>query len=657
MTAQRTGRGAAQARKAGAAAAGAEARYDAAGLGRRIRSWTPPSTGPQRAVEGLQRIRDRARDVSRNDWAGSSASQKWATNLVGVAITPRWKNKALRDAWKQHVKVADADCVLDAYGMMTLGTRSWFDSGEVFLRRRPRDLNRGLPAPVQYQLIESDYVPLLDSDSWPGLPQGNTIRQGIERSRYGERTAYWVYKEHPGDGSGHVKNPDLLVRVAASQMSHMFEPTRPGALRGVSQLASVLTRLRNAGNFEDAVLDRQMLANLFVAFITRQMPDWEDVDVDAVTGLPKFYDRAGNPLAGLQPGMMQELLPGENVAFANPPEAGTTYSEYMRTTHLGTAAGAGLPYELMSGDIKDISDRTLRVVINEFRRLARQRQWQIIIPRLCQPMVDWWADALVLKGDLSIAAAEDAKTSVVWHPEGWEYIHPTQDAEGKKILLDAGLISRARVVGERGDDVEEIDEERAEDLKRSKAMGLEPPPPPKPVAPAPTPKPSPKAEAIEDWQLRHVQAIAMHAEHALAQAKEPPQAPETSPIEHFVAGLAGVQASVADVAASVAALAARPTQVDVHVPTPTVNVEAPTVNLGETHVHNEVNPTPITNQVDVPAPVVHVAAPTVNVEAKAGDVTLQMPDRKVVTKLDRDPNTGDMTGSTAIETTIKPKRD
>ena len=67
------------------------ARYDAAGRGRRMTGWNAPSSGPNAAMQGLQTIRDRSRDASRNDWAGESGIQKWTTSLVGIGITPRFK--------------------------------------------------------------------------------------------------------------------------------------------------------------------------------------------------------------------------------------------------------------------------------------------------------------------------------------------------------------------------------------------------------------------------------------------------------------------------------------------------------------------------------------------------------------------------------------
>lgn len=454
-------------------------RYDAAGTGRRMRGWTPPSSGPNLATAGLQKIRDRARDAGRNDWAGAAGVQRWTTNLVGIGIIPRLSNvknltlkTALAEAWDDWVKVSDADGVLNFYGQTTLAVRSWLESGEVFGRFRYRRADSGMAVPMQVQLIEADFVPLFDSDMWPGMAKNHRIRQGIEQNRAGMKVAYWVYREHPGDGFSFRGDMSQLIRVPAAEMIHMFEPTRPGQLRGVSVLAPVLARLRNVGDYDDAVLERQKLANLFVGFITRKLPTLaDDADIDPLTMQEIETNSIGEPLAALEPGLMQQLDDGEDVKFANPPEAGTTYSDYMRTQHLGTAAGQALPYEIMSGDIKEVSDRTLRVLINEFRRLAEQRQWQIIIPMWCQRVRDAWAGAAVMSG---VLAAGDLKTAtaVEWAPHGWAYIHPVQDAQGKKIEVDAGFRSRSSVIAERGDDPVAVDDERQEDVQREKDRDL-----------------------------------------------------------------------------------------------------------------------------------------------------------------------------------------
>ena len=457
-------------------------KYDAAGNGRRMRAWNPPTSGPNRAVTGIQKIRDRSRDARRNDWTGESGVQKWTTNLIGIGIIPRFKRvksktrkQYLTDLWNDFVAQSDADGVLNLYGQQTLAVTSWLESGEVFARRRDRRVGDDLAVPLQVQLIEAEFVPMLDADTWPGMPAGNRIRSGIELTRSGQRVAYWMYREHPGDGSMGVTNAisiDRLLRIPADQVRHIYKPSRPGALRGISEMAPVLARLRNISDYDDAVLERQKLANLFMAFIKYSLPNMTGEENDPLTGLP-INGTSDAPLAALMPGIVQELEPGQEMQFANPPEAGTTYSDYMRTQHMGTAAALGLPYEIFSGDIKEISDRTLRVLINEFRRLAEQRQWQIIIPMFCQPVIEWFARAAILAGKITVEEAEMVRRCE-HAPHGWQHIHPVQDPQGKKLEVEAGFRSRSSVVGERGEDPDMVDDERQMDDQREQTLGIGP---------------------------------------------------------------------------------------------------------------------------------------------------------------------------------------
>lgn len=455
-----------------------QARYDAAGQGRRMRGWNAPSSGPNLATAGLQTIRNRSRDSNRNDWTTAAASQRWVTNLVGTGIVPRLaktvsktRKAKIQALWDEWVKQCDADNVLTFYGLQALITRAWLESGEVFVRIRYRDDSFGLSVPVQLQVIEAEFVPVFDADTWVGLPEGNTIRQGVERDRRGQRTAYWSYREHPGEFHTTINSTANLIRIPAEEMLHIYEPKRPGQLRGVPEFAPVLARIRNILDYDDAVQERMKLSNLFTGFITKPPPSGFTDDIDPLSGLPITSDLDGAPMVGLEPGLMQELAPGEQIQWSNPPEAGTTYSDYMRTQHVGTSAGAHVPYEVMSGDITNISDRTLRITIQEFRRHVEQRQWLVMIPMFCEKVRSIFASQAALSGALAMREAEDAKR-VTWTPQGWAYIHPTQDAQAEQMLIEAGLSSRTAAISKRGDDPEVIDEERAEDAKREAELGL-----------------------------------------------------------------------------------------------------------------------------------------------------------------------------------------
>jgi lambda family phage portal protein len=594
-----------------------QSRYTAAGQGPRLAAWNPGSGGPNAALSGLQTIRNRHRDNTRNDWTGTSATQKWSTNLIGIGITPRFKRIASKtrrqqiiDLHNEFVEHSDADGVLNLYGQQTLAVRSWLDGGEVFARKRSRYIDEGLVVPMQVQLLEAEMCPLFDATSYQGLPTGNVIRQGIEFNKRGRRVAYWFYKEHPGDPGTAMPQAEKLVRVAASEVTHMFEPLRPGQIRGVSLLAPVLTRIRTISDYDDAVLTRQQLANLFVAFISRKLPPLTgDEDLNGLTGQEEALDGEGRQLVGLQPGIVQTLDDNEEVNWSNPPEAGTTYSDYIRTQHLGTSAAAGLPYELFSGDIKDISDRTLRVVINEFRRLAEQRQWQIIIPMFCQRVMTWFAEAALLAGEISLDEFDDVRR-VEWAPHGWAHIHPVQDPQGKKLEVDAGFRSRSSVIGERGDDPDTVDDERAEDKAREDKLGLTPVVP-EPAGNAGGPDEQQQQDRQEQRQANNslLQAFARMEAGLAARSTE-----QSQPVINVTNNIP---------ATTVQATMQTP-EVRVEVAPPNVQVSAPNVT-----VQNSVEPTPVN---------VAVSAPNVEVhnEVQPAEVKVSLPKRQTDTTVTRD---------------------
>lgn len=614
-------------------------RYDAAGSGRRLRGWIAPQSGPQTAVRGLETLRARARDSGRNDWASESSAQKWTTNLVGVGITAREKptvpdsRRESRTAlWNRFCTYLDADGILDFYGQQTLGVRTWLESGEYFLRRRPRRSDSKLEVPLQVQMIEGDFCPIFDAnvDQFRGVGVGNYIRSGIEIDRTGQKVAYWLFKEHPGDVGGSygvgaylAPSPEQMVRVAASDIRHVFEPKRIGQLRGVPGMASVLTRLRNVADFDDAVLERQKLANLIMGFITRTTSPGDDTSIDPSTGKTYESDALGNAMVSMEPGTIQELNPGEKMEWSNPPEAGTMYSEYMRTSHLGTAAGAGLPYELFSGDILNVSDRTLRIVIQEFRRFAEQRQWQVVIPMHCQTVRNWFVDAAALAGLVPVTLVDEAK-DVKWSPHGWQYIHPVQDATGKALEVLNGVRSRSSWIDERGDDPEAVDKEREADAAREKGLDLQSP---SNLPPAPKPAAAPTAPtALENAQITMLAAMAQPRE---------PAAPQ-----HIT-----VQAP----------------QVHNHLPEPKVEV---TNHLPPMQVENHLPPMQVENKIDVsPTPVeikneIDVSPTPVtienNIEAKAGEMTIDvnLPERKTTSEIARN-SKGEIVEVVQTEKTIQ----
>jgi capsid protein len=103
------------------------------------------------------------------------------------------------------------------------------------------------------------------------LPGGGRIVYGVEFDGIGQRVAYWLFPEHPGNSAW----PTVASqRIPAESVLHIFKPTRPGAIRGASWFAPVLLRFKDFDEYEDATLMKQKIAACLAVFTS-------DVDGDA----------------------------------------------------------------------------------------------------------------------------------------------------------------------------------------------------------------------------------------------------------------------------------------------------------------------------------------------------------------------------------------
>ena len=455
------------------------AAYESASTaGARAKSWLVSGAGPNAsAVQNLSLMRFRARDAIRNDPWAKTAIARLVSNTIGSGIQahPQHPNDAVRkmqkQLWEDSGQEIDADDLFDIAGVQTLAARAFFSDGEVLVRRRWRSPLDGLAVPMQIQLLEGDLLPVEKNEI---VPDGEIVN-GVEFDSDGRLVAYHLLRRHPGEYGRASMTGMQTVRVPAAEIAHVFLALRPGQVRGIPELSTVLLRLKSLDNFDDAVLFRQEVSNLFAGFITKP-PAEPGMPGDPVTGSAMQYDVDGfSPVVSLEPGSMQELAPGESVMFAEPPGAGADYGPFMRQQLMAAAASVGMPYEVMTGDLRDVSDRVLRVILNEFRRSIEQLQWNVFIHQFCRKVWHWWVDACALSGAMPMPDFYRRRRDyqrVRWVPQGWPYIHPVQDVTAKRMEIRSGLASRSGAVLSRGDDPEQVDRENADDLARERRLGI-----------------------------------------------------------------------------------------------------------------------------------------------------------------------------------------
>ena len=425
-----------------------ERAYDGAKKGRTTDGWKTASGSADSVIApSAALLRDRMRDLVRNNPTAARAVSVLVNNMVGTGIRPRAAGKskaanrkvdALFEAWSQ---VCDADGHTDFYGQQALAIRSMIEGGDAFAMRRRRRPSDGLPVPLQIQLMEVDHL-----DASKNEDRGNTrIRQGIEYDAIGHRIAYWLYRDHPGDNLPILSRRFESERVEASRIAHVFERQRLQS-RGVPWGTPALRALRDVDDWQVAELVRKKTEACLVGVVL-------GADEDQQSIAPSVEDSEGNVIEQFEPGMIAYARGGKDIKFNSPASTAGVYEWHSVMLHI-VAAGFRVPYELLTGDLRQVNFSSSRVGLNEFRRMVEAMQWQLIIPMYCQPIWEWFCESAFAAGLIATPTIP-----VEWAPPKFDSVNPLQDATTDLLEVRSGFATPQQMIAKRGYDPRLVMEE------------------------------------------------------------------------------------------------------------------------------------------------------------------------------------------------------
>jgi len=452
-------------------AAGLRRHYQRAALKRAHESasprdtWRPARAGASANADhhaDAQALRDKARALVQNvPYIRSSLDGKVAY-LVGTGIISRSIGKrhakAFNAAWEAWSAVCDADGRHDWPGLQALIQRTAEVDGEVLIRLRPRRIEDRLPIPLQLQVLEIDW---LDS-SRNGVIDGEEVVNGIAYSALGKPAGYYLWDRHPGDLNSPRSRRTGSTRVDARNILHYYDPQRPGQGRGFSNLASIIARTRDVQTYEDAELARKNQESRLGVLASGDLSQMENPPTSAA-------DSPIGDLGQLPSGSIVGLPAGVNLQLVEP-KAVPGHVDYLKYNLHIIAAGWGIPYELMTGDVGEASYSSARVNLLNFRRRVQAQQWLCIVPRLIAPICRAAEDAAVLGG--VIPRAEYAYDHSV--PK-WEYVNPEQDVKADLQEIWGGMSSISEKLRQRGyTDAGQVFDELGRDMQRLNDTGALP---------------------------------------------------------------------------------------------------------------------------------------------------------------------------------------
>lgn len=457
--------------------------YTAGPRSKRLQLYGASNSGPNQVLKGnLSTLRRRTRHAFRNSPMVRKAIKSGVVNEIGTGIIPRFGTENeqvrtdLRGLFDLFAKQCDTEQQLDIYGLQAAWSTARRVSGEVFIRRRPRRRTDGLAVPFQLQTLEADFVPIeLSRD----LSNGNRITQGIEYNRKGKRVAYWMYVAHPGEAG--TVGATKLIRVLAKDVIHHFRADRPGQVRGEPLGVSGLVTLTKFESYNNSELTRKETKSGYTGMLTRNDLEEDDWDYDPVTG-EKLIEDADGATSTIRSGTVVTAPAGTSLTMFDGDNTGSGYKDFIREKKLELAVAYEIPFELMSGDWKDINDRIYRALVQEYRRGVRMDQDNLVIFQILNRIKEWFIESVV--GNQLIRMPNFARNNVdysrcEWRPEAWKHIHPVQDIEALIKAKDNDLASGDGIVAEMGYDAEDVDrdnviaEVRRRDLREKNKL---PPP-------------------------------------------------------------------------------------------------------------------------------------------------------------------------------------
>ena len=458
-------------------------RYDGAKRDRNYANWLTSNNSANAEIwNSLVTLRDRSRDLCRNNDYARGAIQKLVDNVVFTGIHFQAQVKQLRDSTKSDERINNAieaawsewssePLYCHTAGELTiaeiqqLAFRSWLETGEVFIRLVKQRFG-GSPIPMALEIIEADQC----ADDLNTLYQGNQIVMGVEIDRWKRPVAYWFYEDHPGDswvGVGTASRK--TIRIPASDIIHLYFKDRPGQLRGVPLMASSLLRLKNVGDYEEYEQIAAKSAACIMAFVTT--PDAD------LLGEPDT-DGSSNALPAdekLSPGIVRYLASGETLEAFDPKRPNPNVTGFIECQLRATGAGIGSSYESVSNDYSKTNYSSSRLSLLQAR--DRFKVLQIaLISSLCRPIYSSWLEMAVMSGVLPFNDYElrpQRYLAIRWTPRGWSWVDPHKEINGVIAAIKSGLTTLTEEIAKQGGDFEENIKILAREREILRSYGIE----------------------------------------------------------------------------------------------------------------------------------------------------------------------------------------
>lgn len=450
------------------------AHYEAAKPSRQRKFNRDQSSPNQLVQKGAVALRTQARHLERNHDLARGIMRAFVNNVVGpqgIGIEPQPRNTdgtintayadALRNAWKDWQKLPEVTHTYTFSQAQRVMCRTWLRDGEGFaqmLTGNVPTLEHGTRVPFSFEMFEADLIPM-DYDD------GERIRQGIERNAWGRKIAYHVYKKHPGEPDGFTLRSETK-RVLAANVLQVASLERMGQLRGVSEFASVITRLEDVKDYEESERIAAKVAASLTAYVKRGNPEMYEPQVD----------NEGNPIPrdiSLSPGtIIDSLAVGEEIGLIDSKRPNPNALTWRQGQLRAVASGVGASYSTISRAYDGTYSSQRQELVEQWINYAILADE--FVAMFVQPIWEQFVLAAHLSGVVPIPQGMtiDQANDCLFVGQNMPWIDPMKEAAAWNSLVRDGFASEVEVIRKRGQNPFDVLEQITEWRKKVAERGL-----------------------------------------------------------------------------------------------------------------------------------------------------------------------------------------
>ncbi len=603
----------------------------------RLRKFRTDTQSPNQLVAaGAVPLRAQGRYLERNHDIARGILRTLVNNVVGpggIGIEPQPRDgngeihdayaTALRSAFRDWARTPEVTHCHHWARVQRLQAKCWFRDGEGFAQMLTGPvpyLDHGTRVPFSLELFEAEMVPM--------DYEGVRIRQGIERNAWGRPVAYYVYREHPFDTKVLTRNADLK-KLPAANVLHLAALDRIGQLRGVSEFASIITRLEDIKDYEESERVAAKVAAALTAYVKRGAPDM----FDAATAQ---YDSEGKVIPrelSMSPGMIVDSLAiGEEIGLVDSKRPNPNLVTFRQGQLRAIAAGVGASYSSISRDYNGTYSAQRQELVEQWVHYATLTDE--FVGQFVQPVWERFVAAAHLSGvvprprEVDPLLADDA----LYVGQSMPWIDPMKEVESWTAAVRAGFASEVEAIRRRGGNPRDVLEQIAAWRKQ-----------------------------VREKELVFDSDAAVDTPPQAAEPAPDPDPPDPSP-DPTATAMAGIASALGAMAGrEPAAPTINVTQAPVTVNTPAVRVDnhlpeqpTPTVDVHVEAVMPEQSPPNVDVRVEAVMPESAPSDVVVNVrnEVPPAEVTVKLPPRKTVTRVTERDGMNNLVTTEQIETDL-----